>query len=52
MLLSFRISIVFDFTLILARICFNVFGLEPSKNLCLNLARMAQSFKRCFTVTA
>ena len=40
MLLSLRKSIVFEFTLFPPRICFIVFGLEPSKNLSFKLARL------------
>ena len=37
---------VFEFTLFLHKICFSVYGLEPSKNLSLQQARLAQSDKR------
>ena len=39
-----------EFTLFLPRIPFNVIGFEPSKNLSLELSRLRQSVKRCFTV--
>ena len=47
--LSLRNSIVFEFTLFLPRIRFNVIGFEPSKILSLKLSRLTQSVKRCFT---
>ena len=43
-LLFLRNFVVFEFTFLLPRTCFSVFGLEPSKNLSLKLAR-------CMTVT-
>ena len=52
MLISFRNSIVFEFTLFLPRNFFSVFGLELSKNMCLELARLVQSVKRYFTDSA
>ena len=48
-LLSLRNFIVFEFPLFLPRICFSMFGVELSKNLSLNLARLAQTVNRCFT---
>ena len=52
MVLSLKNSIVFEFTLFLPMICFNLFGLKLSRNLSLMLARLTQSVKRCFTVFA
>ena len=43
---------VFEFALYLPKICFSVFGLEPSKNLSLKLVGLAQSVKRYFAVIA
>ena len=40
---------VFEFTLFLPRICLNVFGFGPSKNLSPKLARLWQSIKKCFS---
>ena len=38
--------------LLFPRTCFSVFGLDPSKNLCLKLSKLRQSVERCFAVIA
>ena len=55
--LSLRNSLVFEFTLFLPTIRFNVIGFEPSKNLSLELSRLtnqlsdaSQSLYDCGTV--
>ena len=42
MLLPLKNSIALVFTLFLPKICFSTFGLEPSKNISLKIARLAQ----------